>query len=349
MAGYYQQLFDRALEACPEQQSYSATGDVSPLNDSTLEAARNLLFDKEGPFKLPVNPVQFYPPETTTELELLKHKLQKLEASRPELELAMGVTEGPEIGDMRLHHRGSYFTPGHTVPRGFLQVISDGTATPIDGAQSGRLQLAKWLTNPHGRARALTARVIVNRIWHWHFGTGIVPSTANFGNLGEQPSNRPLLDYLAEQFMNENWSIKAMHRLMMNSAAYQMSTAHNPQAAMVDPENKLFWHMSRRRLEAEAVRDILLALGGTLDRTMGGTLLRIGNRNYVTSSGSSITDEYNHPRRSVYLPVVRSAMYEPLTTFDFPDPALPSGHDNCTSGFIFSQQSICPQSNGLFG
>jgi len=296
-----------------------------------LGTAIGLLSDNNSWLKLPRSPRQFYPPETVARLTEIEQQIETLESSLlPEM-LAMGVTEGPEIGDMPMHHRGNYFTPGPIVRRGFLQVLHDNDTPQIDGSQSGRLQLADWITQPNTRASALAARVMVNRIWRWHFGQGIVKSTDNFGKLGNEPTNGPLLDYLASYFIRKNWSIKAMHRLIMSTAAYRMSTTYDPRAAALDPENRLLWRMNRRRLEAEALRDSLLALGGTLDDSMGGTLLKVKNHAYVTSSGTAITDEYDQPRRSIYLPVVRSAMYEPFTTFDFPDPALPSGDRAATT------------------
>ena len=119
---------------------------------------------------------------------------------------------------------------------------------------------------------------MVNRIWRWHFGRGIVPSTDNFGRLGEPPTNLPLLDWLARRFIQEKWSIKAMHRVIMLSSTYQMSTAWDEKGAEVDPENKLLWRMDRRRLEAEEIRDAIIAVGEGLDLTMGGSMLTFKDR-----------------------------------------------------------------------
>jgi hypothetical protein len=166
---------------------------------------------------------------------------------------------------------------------------------------------------------------MVNRIWRWHFGAGLVRSVDNFGRLGDTPSHPRLLDWLARRFVNSGWSIKAMHRLIMLSSTYQMSTAYDARAARVDPENRLLWRMNRRRLEAEAIRDALLAVSGDLDTTMGGSLLTFKNRDYVTSTASQDKTRYDHNRRSVYLPVVRSALYDVFQAFDFGDPSTPNG------------------------
>ena len=116
--------------------------------------------------------------------------------------------------------------------------------------------------------------MIVNRVWRWHFGQGLVRSVDNFGKLGELPSHPELLDWLATRFIADGWSLKSLHKRIMLSQAYQMSTAWNEQAARIDPENRLLWRMPRRRMEAEELRDSLLAVSGQLDATMGGTLAR---------------------------------------------------------------------------
>ena len=166
---------------------------------------------------------------------------------------------------------------------------------------------------------------MVNRIWRWHFGQGLVATPDNFGALGARPSNPPLLDWLAHRFIDSGWSIKAMHRLIMLSSTYQMASDDNSRAAQIDPENRLCWRMDVRRLEAEEIRDALLAVGGSLDRRMGGSLLT--SRTALTSS---ITRPRTPPpttarRRSVYLPVVRNHLYDVFQLFDYADPSVTSG------------------------
>lgn len=269
------------------------------------------------------------PDEKRKTLLSLQHKLTELQASRPEYDVAMGVTEGtPE--NLKIHLRGSHIALGRTVPRRFPRILSpqaDGSDEhesnwEIPSDQSGRLQLAQWVTQPD---HPLTWRVIVNRVWHWHFGRGLVPSVDNFGLLGQQPSHPQLLDWLARRFQESSGSLKELHRLMMLSQTYQMSTQFAEGAATEDPENRLLWRFRRRRLTGEEMRDSLIALGTGLDATMGGSVLKVKNRAYVTGSGTSITNEFENHRRSVYLPVVRSAVYDVLQTFDFPDPAVAAG------------------------
>jgi hypothetical protein len=198
-----------------------------------------------------------------------------------------------------------------------------GAQTPaFDEAHSGRLALARWLVSPE---HPLTARVMVNRLWRWHFGHGIVRSPDNFGLLGERPDNQPLLDWLAQRFKEKQWSVKAMHRLIMLSSTYQMCATEDARTAEADPENRLHHRAAVRRLEAEAIRDALLAVSGALDRTMGGSLLHVKNRGYLFDHTSKDTTSYDSKRRSVYLPVIRNNVYGLFQLFDFPDPAVPNG------------------------
>jgi hypothetical protein len=152
-----------------------------------------------------------------------------------------------------------------------------------------------------------------------------VPTTDNFGALGERPVNPPLLDWLARRIVAEGWSIKAMHRLIMLSSTYQMGAAYDPGAARVDPENRLRWRFSPRRLEAEPIRDALLAVSGTLDTAMGGSLLRVKNREYFFDHTSRDGTDYSTRRRSVYLPIVRNHMYDLFDLFDYSDSGVPNG------------------------
>jgi hypothetical protein len=172
---------------------------------------------------------------------------------------------------------------------------------------------------------------MVNRLWRWHFGEGLVRSTDNFGHLGDRPSHPELLDWLAVRFVESGWSIKAMHRLIMLSSTYQMSTSYDERAASADPENRLHWRHNRHRLEAEALRDGILAVSGRLDLRMGGTLYPGGNRAYVIGYPNTTYDKYDFDRRSVYLPVMRSDVYAVFQAFDFADPSTASGERAATT------------------
>jgi cytochrome c553 len=243
---------------------------------------------------------------------------EKIPAAVPS---AMGVTEG-HVSDAQIHVRGSHLKLGKAVPRHVPRVLARGEEPTFDDRQSGRLQLADWLVRPD---HPLTSRVMVNRIWRWHFGQGIVRSTDNFGMLGERPCDPELLDWLAMQFVEKKWSVKAMHRLIMLSSTYQMSSAYDLKAAEIDPENRLRWRADVRRLEAEEIRDSLLAVGDLLDTTMGGSLLQVKNREFFFDHTSKDTTRYDSHRRAIYLPVVRNHVYDLFQLFDFPDPAVTTG------------------------
>ncbi len=293
----------------------------TPLADPVQEAFRQLLFDTGGPFALPKEPESYYSAETKASLVKLKSELAELEKIRPELPQALAVAErNPQ--NLRVHIRGSHLTLGAETTRQFPRILAGQVQQPIGEQASGRLELAQWLTRPD---HPLTSRVMVNRIWQGHFGEALVRSPDNFGRLGERPDNQPLLDWLAHRFVESGWSIKAMHRLVMLSSAYQMSTTYDALAAQVDPENRLLWRMNRRRLEAEEIRDAILATSGQVDNSMGGTLLKYKNHTYVTSTGSSHNVNYENTRRSVYLPVLRSAVYDVFQAFDFADPSTMNG------------------------
>ena len=254
----------------------------------------------------------------------LTAELKALEAKAPPaVPMAMAVEDG-KVEDLRVHVRGSYKNLGDPAPRGFLTTVA-GHREPIPADKSGRLQLAEWVASPEN---PLTARVLVNRVWQHHFGTGLVRTPDNFGRLGERPSHPELLDYLAGRFIKDGWSLKKLHRLMMLSATYQMTTEPNPVAQAKDPENRLHWRMDRHRLEAEAIRDAILLTNGQLDPKPGGTMLT------RTSglAGKEFGVEYSSTtRRSVYLPVVRGVIYDMFQVFDFADPHVVNGRRDTTT------------------
>jgi len=348
LAARYGELFAEAERAWQDLQKAMPDGKAAPLPDPVLEAFRHVLYDPEGPVAVPKNAEEGYSPERVGELKAAREQLAELEKTLPQLPEAMAVSEGkPE--NLRVHLRGSHLTLGRETLRQFPRILAGEQQTPIDDHHSGRLQFAEWLTSPR---HPLTARVIVNRIWLWHFGEGIVRSPDNFGLLGERPTNPQLLDHLATEFVAHGWSIKAFHRLIMSSATYQMSTAFNEKAAGVDPENRLMWRMNRRRLEAESIRDSILFVAGTLDLTMGGSLLPTPNRQYVTSTANVNPAIYEAKRRSVYLPVVRSALYEVFQAFDFADPSTLNGRRDSTivapqALFMLNSRIVLEQSKAL--
>ncbi len=314
-----------------------------------VAAANKSLVTDKGLKEVPKNPETQYPTNTVTELKRLREALAKLEKDAPELPSTMGVMDSTNIvRALPVHIRGSHLTLGQPAPRGFPQVMQVASLrVEMPEKQSGRLELARWLASPE---HPLTARVMVNRLWRWHFGQGLVSSTDNFGVLGDRPSHPELLDWLARRFIAEGWSVKAMHRLIMASAVYQRGSQYSASSvqysvggkpgtrltepssrpALVDPENKLLSHFSVRRLEAEEIRDAILFVAGRLDRTMGGKTIPVKNREFFFNHTSKDATTYDSPRRALYLPVVRNNVYDLFEQFDFPDPAVPNGNRSAT-------------------
>ena len=224
------------------------------------------------------------------------------------------LREAKEPKNARVEIRGEAKNLGEEAPRRFLSILCDGEPPPFTSG-SGRLELAEAIVSP---ANPLTARVMVNRVWEMHFGRGIVRTPSNFGQLGERPTHPELLDYLAATFVANGWSLKALHREMLLTAAYRMSTAQNADGFEKDPENRLLWRANLQpRLDAEALRDSILSVSGKLDLTIGGTAVKV-------------TD--NKPRRTVYTYVSRNRLDETLALFDFPDPNATAEQRLITNG-----------------
>lgn len=255
------------------------------------------------------------------ELKRLEAELKNLTESGPKRPLTMSVREESEIADTQVHVRGSVHNLGPAAPRGFLQVATYGSPIALPEKQSGRRELGEWIARSDN---PLTARVIVNRVWHWLFGTGLVRTTDNFGTTGELPSHPELLDTLAVHFMDEGWKLKPLIRQIVLSRTYRQSSTLQPKAAAVDPENRLFGRMNRRRMEAEALRDTLLSVSGRLDLTAGDSEIRKG----TTADYGYVHDSL---RRSVYLPVFRNALPELFDVFDFADPSTTTGRRNVST------------------
>jgi len=234
----------------------------------------------------------------------------------PAIEAAYAVVDGPKIGNAKLQVRGEPKNPGKEVPRRFLQVLG-GQVLPLDEKGSGRLELASWLTDP---ANPLTARVLVNRIWAGHFGTGIVQTPNDFGTRGMAPTHPELLDFLALRFVEKRWSVKAMHRLIMLSRTYQLASSGLAQTAAKDPSNTYLSRFSRHRLEAEEIRDSMLAVAGNLDVSMGGGHPFPAPAQWDFTQHRPFTAVYDTNKRSVYLMTPRIRKHPLFAVFDGPDP-----------------------------
>ncbi len=258
-----------------------------------------------------------------------------VEGTIPSPSFALTMTEGsPE--DAPLSIRGNPHTLGEVVPRRPLEVFGGMLATHGNSG-SGRLQLAQSIassTNP------LTARVIVNRLWKHHFGVGLVPSTDDFGAMGQTPSHPQLLDHLAQQLIRSGWSIKAMHRLILASHAYQMSSSLDPKSEQVDPTNVLLHRMRVHRLEAEAIRDTILEVSGRIDRTMYGPSVPTHLTPFMEGRGRPSTSGPldGNGRRSIYLAIRRNFPSPFLLAFDAPQPNTTIGRRNVSN---VPAQALC--------
>jgi hypothetical protein len=259
--------------------------------------------------------------QASAEVKALEAQLKRLKAQAPKRALSMTVVEEPRIEDTHVHIRGSVHSLGETVPRGFLSVATIGPVPPLPSDSSGRREFAAWLASPDN---PLTARVIVNRVWHWLFGAGLVRTTDNFGTTGETPSHPELLDDLAVRFMEDRWSIKRLVRQIVLSHTYQLASSDDRRARSLDPENRLLWRMNRRRLDAECIRDTMLVTSGQLDPAMGGP-------SFPADLASDYGYQQTGARRSVYAPVFRNALPDLFEAFDFADPSMVVGRRNVST------------------
>lgn len=255
-----------------------------------------------------------------TPLEIAVTELEKKRPPRPPY--AMSARDRSDPADTKIAIRGELSQAGELASRGFLSAIPIPDVPAIDPKQSGRLQLANWMTS---RRNPLPARVMVNRIWHHLFGRGLVESVDNFGATGTPPSHQELLDTLAVEFMDEGWSIKQTIRKIVLSRTYQLSCATNDKGQKIDPENRLLWRSMPRRLPAEAIRDAILAVSGQLEivAPVGSTVTGLGDKLVRGVDTEKLQPPSNH--RSVYLPVIRDYAPEMFDRFDFPSSSLVSG------------------------
>ncbi|MFO1482189.1 MAG: PSD1 and planctomycete cytochrome C domain-containing protein [Verrucomicrobiaceae bacterium] len=257
-------------------------------------------------------------------------------ARRPRMNPAMG---GPNsrgrrssgfdaIADSPLFIRGSIDKESDAVPRGIPEFLAHGKGLNIAQGASGRLELANWIASPQN---TLTARVIVNRVWHWIFGRGLVESVDNFGSTGTKPTHPELLDHLANQFIADGWSLKKLIKRIVSSRVYQLDSRYDEADNALDPDNTLLWRANTRRLDAETIRDSMLSASGSLDLSpVTGSLIAlagdgpIGGERYQVLQEEAIT-KANGRFRSLYLPIARNVQPEVLAVFDFTDPSVVLG------------------------
>jgi hypothetical protein len=267
--------------------------------------------------------------EQARQYKELSRQLAKFDNIKPpELPVAQAMIDNESVSPKTYVLRVSnYDSPMYEVEPGFLSILDPAPAKIVkpEGVDSSgrRSALANWLADAKN---PLSTRVIVNRIWHYHFGRGLSGTPSDFGVMGERPSNPQLLDFLTSTFIENGWSMKKMHRMILLSATYQQSSAYNEQAAKVDPDDKLLWRFSRRRLEGETVRDAMLAVSGALNEKMYGPGVFPPLPPGVVTRGGWKRDESPEEanRRSVYVFVRRNTRYPMFVEFDMPDT-----HESC--------------------
>lgn len=274
--------------------------------------------------------------ETAARIKTLNARIEHARFFAPVAPKAFAVHDREKPADMRITIRGNPYALGDSVKRGALRVASWSDFPAIPAGQSGRLQLADWVADARN---PLTARVTVNRIWQKLFGEGLVRSVDYFGVRGETPTHPELLDYLAARFMKNGWSQKQLIRELVLSRAYRMSSANNATAAAKDPDNRLLWRMNRQRLDAEAIRDSMLAISGGLASSVGGPALPLEFPENVTSLSPKAVNPpafsfkkmrpVHDYERTIYLPVIRTAAQPGSAklrdVFDFTQPAQIAG------------------------
>lgn len=347
-------LRDKAPAGLLDSFSPKSLGELATRYASILQD-KKVLVDPDGPFALktplPANPEVHYPMEFA-QISKANNELIAIQKTAQVAAMVLSVDEGAKYSEVKadgkprnlfVQIRGNYLSPGEEAPAVFPRILAGESQKPFTTttdeatkaeanqtrygnvrASSGRLELANWIADSKN---PLTARVLVNRVWQHHFGEGLVRSTDNFGKLGDRPSHPELLDWLALRFIEGGWSIKKLHRQIFLSSTYQLGTEYSVPSTQysMDPENRLLSRFNRSRLEAEPIRDAMLAVGGTIDRRMGGTLLNNGNFTYVNNENSTNTARYDNDRRSVYLPVVRNTVFDFFQVFDFAEPHVTNG------------------------
>jgi hypothetical protein len=284
----------------PEQAALRLAGHQQQIQKLDAEIRR---LEKESPM--------------AARLPELREQQRRLQLSNLPADLpgAYAVQEGQPV-NVAIQIRGEVDKPGPVVQRHVPRFLAGPRSWIIPAGASGRLQLAQWLTNP---ANPLTARVLVNRIWQHHFGRGLVTTPSNFGARGDPPSHPELLDWLSARFIESGWSIKTLHRLILQSKTYQLASLHDPTNVARDPANRWYWRHNRRRLDAEAIRDALLLVGGHLDCRLAGPHPFPPIESWGWTQHHPFKDVYGTNHRSVYLMTQRFQRHPFLALFDGPD------------------------------
>ena len=303
VAAVYNQLFadlDKDWRELTMKTNAPAT-----FPDRDREMLREVLYGEKAVFDRPAEELtRAFETPVQQKLRALQRKIDGLDAEHPGAPpKAMALLDNETPVTPRVFKRGNPNMPGDEVPRQFLQVVAGPNRKPFEKG-SGRLEMAQAIAS---KDNPLTARVFVNRVWMYHFAAPLVRTPSDFGLRSDPPTHPELLDYLAWRFLEDGWSMKKLHRLIMLSAAYQQASENRPKASQVDPANQLWWRQNRRRLDLEAMRDTLLMVSSELDLTMEGRPVEI-------------TGEPSVPRRTIYGFVERQNLPGLFRTFDFASP-----------------------------
>jgi hypothetical protein len=329
VAERYGKLFEDADKRWQETQC-KTDRDAKPSSAQTLpdaeqEALCQVFHSKNGPGNLPAEMMQsLFPTTALMQLGPLSENVSRLEASHPGAPLrAMALVDSTRPANSRVFIRGNPGRLGDEAPRQFVTILSGETQEPFTHG-SGRLDLARAIASPEN---PLTARVMVNRVWLHHFGTGLVATPDDFGLRSDPPSHPELLDYLARKFIEHDWSLKNLHRVMMLSSIYQQKSDNDMRYETLDPENRLLSKMNRRRLDFEAMRDTLLFVAGNLDPSVGGRPVDL----LAQREGSFAR------RRTIYGAIDRNDLPGLYRVFDFANPDLTTAQRDTTT---VPQQSL---------
>jgi mono/diheme cytochrome c family protein len=337
VAGVFSCTEYKEIPAAPKEQVEAFENAQAEIKAKTAEIDAFLTFAAfQGVFVIPKEDVEkLLPTEPKQRLKELRSELAKLKSSAPApYPVIHSLADSATVANLKVHIRGNPKNLGEEAPRRFLSALCRGEPSPF-AEGSGRLELARAIASPDN---PLTARVMVNRIWEHHFGRGLVATPSNFGALGEAPSHPELLDYLAARFVALGWSMKAIHREILLSSTYRLSSRIDAKNHEADPDNILLWRTNRRRLEVEAWRDAMLTVSGNLDPTLGGP------------SQELVSPE--NRRRTLYAAVSRHNLDGLLRLFDFPDPNITSDKRTVTAVplqqlFVLNSEFMARQAQAL--
>jgi hypothetical protein len=325
-ANLYAGVFRKAEEAYarefPSWKKTAAENAIFPgLRNPQLEQVRAAVFNSKTLIALSLDDAQNNLSRgLQNEIGAINRQLSGMDLSHPGSIPRANILVDSKVKNAPVFIRGEAKTPGPVVPRQFLEFIQ-ADRKPFPSDSSGRLQLAEAIADKNN---PLTARVLVNRVWFHHFGEGFVSTPDDLGVMSEPPSHPELCNWLAKKFIDDGWSLKKLHKLIMTSAVYQQASDPNPANATLDPFNRLLWRANVRRLDFEALRDSFLAIGGKIDLTMFGHPMNIE------------TEPYS-PRRTIYGFVDRMNMAEFMKNFDMANAQLPTGRRHET---IVPQQAL---------